>query len=126
MRLPLAFPLLLVLPVAVHAQFMPRTPPQGDRMPGISGLDTRIDEPTLGHDLRRVRDLVGQGLEDGDLSKREAKALRREARQIDTLADRYGRDGLSESERRELDMRTQVLRAQVIAQRSSGRSSGKR
>lgn len=121
MRLPLAFPLLLVLPVVTHAQFMPRTPPSGDRMPGISGMDTLSAEPTLGHDLRKVRDLIGQGLEDGDLSKKEAKALRREARQIDTLADRYGRDGLSESERREFDMRVQVLRAQTTAQRSSGK-----
>jgi hypothetical protein len=121
MRLLSALPLLLLLPVAAQAQFMPRTPPPGDRMPGISDMGTLSAEPSIGRDLRRARDLISQGREDGDLSKREARALRREARQIDTLAERYGRDGLSESEQRELDMRVQVLRAQTIAQRSSGK-----
>lgn len=121
MRLLPALPLLLILPVTSQAQFMPRTPPPGDRMPGISDTGTMSSEPSMGRDLRRARDFIDQGREDGGLSKKEARALRREARQIDTLAERYGRDGLSGSEQRELDMRVQVLRAQTIAQRSSGK-----
>ena len=116
MRLRSALPLLLILSAPAHAQLMPRTPSPGDRTPGISGTDMRTADTTPDHDLRRTRDLIGQGRQDGDLSKKEARALRREARQIDTLADRYASDGLSDSERRELEMRVQVLRAQTIAQ----------
>ena len=116
MRLLLALPLLLILPTAADARFTPRTPPPGNHMPGISGTGIGSADPALGRDLRRARDLISQGREDGDLSKKEARALRREARQIDALAERYGRDGLSESEQRELEMRVQVLRAQTIAQ----------
>ncbi|WP_260583208.1 hypothetical protein [Sphingopyxis sp. PET50] len=66
--------------------------------------------PSIGSDLLDLRDRIDARRETGDLSKREARALRREARQIEALTERYGRDGLSDSERREIDMRTQALR----------------
>jgi hypothetical protein len=114
--LPLAFS------ASAAAQFMPRTLPPNDRMPGISDRGTLPGgEPALGRELRKTRDLIGEGRRNGELSTKEAKALRREAKQIDTLADRYGRDGLSDSERRELDTRVRLLRADTIAGRSRGK-----
>jgi len=108
---------LILLPAAAQAQFMPRTPPPGERIPGIVDMRTLPGGSTLDHDLRETRARIDRGREDGDLSKREARELRREARQISSLAERYARDGLSDSERRELDMRTQVLKDLTAAER---------
>ncbi|WP_137869801.1 MULTISPECIES: hypothetical protein [Sphingopyxis] len=116
MRLSVVLAVLLV-PTAAQAQFVPRTPPPSDRMPGISDMGTAAQRSTVDHDLRETRARIRDGRDAGQLSKREARALRREAGQISTLADRYGRDGLSDSERRELEMRAQVLRDLTAAQR---------
>lgn len=116
MRLSVVLAVLLV-PTAAGAQFVPRTPPPSDRMPGISDMGTAAQRSTVDHDLRETRARIRDGRDAGQLSKREARALRREAGQISTLADRYGRDGLSDSERRELEMRAQVLRDLTAAQR---------
>lgn len=112
--------LLLPLPGAAQARFMPQAPPPNvERMPGIADRGTLPGEPMpIGHDLDNARKLISAGRRNGDLTRTEAKALRREARQIGALADRYAGDGLSDPERREIDMRVHLLRAQVIAQRS--------
>jgi len=75
------------------------------------------DRSTVGHDLRETRKRISNGRDSGQLSKREARALRREAGQISALADRYAHGGVSDSERRELEMRAQVLRDLTAAQR---------
>lgn len=116
MRLLIVLSALLV-PTLAHAQFVPRAPSPSDRMPGISDMDRQHGPSTVGHDLRETRERISNGRDSGQLSKREARALRREAAQISTLADRYARDGLSDSERRELEMRAQVLRDLTAAQR---------
>lgn len=121
MRLVLVTALLLA-PLGAQAQFMPRTPPSGDRMPGISDMGTQPSNPALSHDLRETRQRISRGRADGELSKREARSLRREARQISTLGERYGRDGLSDSEARELETRVQILKSQAAAQRLQGRA----
>ena len=108
---------MLLAPAAAQAQFMPRTPPASDRIPGISDMGTGPGGSTLGHDLRETRERIARGRDDGALSKSEARALRREARQIASLAELYSRDGLSDSEKRELDMRTQALKDLTAAQR---------
>lgn len=121
MRLPLAAFLAFALPAAAHAQFVPRSLPPGERNPGISDMGTLPGSgPLPDRELRKARDLINEGRDRGELSKGEAKALRREARQIDALADRYGREGLSDPERRELETRLQLLRADTLAGRSQG------
>lgn len=107
----------LLAPTLALAQFLPRAPSPGDRMPGITDMGRQHGQSTVGHDLRETRERISNGRDSGQLSKREARALRREAAQISTLADRYARDGLSDSERRELEMRAQVLRDLTAAQR---------
>ncbi|MDK2762003.1 MAG: hypothetical protein KYX64_11675 [Sphingopyxis sp.] len=111
---------LLLMPAAAQAQFMPimpPTPPAGDPMPGISDMGTQPGGSTYRYDIREARDRISRGRHNGELSKSEARGLKREAGQIAALAERYGRDGLSDSERRELDMRTQVLKDLTAAQR---------
>ena len=105
---------LLIVPFAAQAQIAPRTPPDGGRLPGIADSPTH---PAIGRELRETRERIDRGRESGDLSKREARALRRENRQIGVLADRYSRDGISDAEYRELEMRARVLQSQVEAQR---------
>ena len=107
-------------PLAAQAQYMPRNPPGDVRMPGITDMGTQPSGASIGRDLADARDLIRDGRDGGDLSKKEARALKREARQIDTLAERYSRDGLSDPERRELETRTQLLRAETAARRQSG------
>ena len=75
--------------------------------------DSRLPAPAVGRELRDIRSRIEHARESGDLSAREARQLRREARLIGRLAGRYGRDGLSPSERSELQVRAQVLRGSV-------------
>ena len=113
---------LFLVPAGAQAQFMPRAPTGSERMPGITDMGTRPASSTPGHDLRETRERIGRGRDDGTLSKREARGLRREAGQISSLAERYARGGLSDSELRELEMRTQVLKDLTAAQRLQGSS----
>ncbi|HEY0594911.1 hypothetical protein [Sphingopyxis sp.] len=118
MRLPV-FAALLLMPLGAAAQFVPRTSPGSDWAPGMSDMGTLPGGPTFGHDLLETRERIDRGRADGELSKPEARALRREARQISSLAERYGRDGLSASEQRELDMRVRALQGLAAAQRAA-------
>jgi len=108
---------LLASPFSAHAQIAPPTAPGDDRLPGTFDTHVRPAEPAIGSELRAARKGIDRGRKNGDLSKREARALRREANQIDTLADRYGQDGLSNAEHRELEMRARVLQSQTESQR---------
>jgi hypothetical protein len=58
------------------------------------------------HDARRS---VSDRRRNGDLTKSEARALKKQQRVLQALGDRYAEDGLSESEERELAMLSQAL-----------------
>jgi len=85
-------------PVGPASPFLPDS-----RLPG-PGIWRELDD--LRGDIRRARD-------NGWLSRREARRLDREARRISSAAARYGRDGLSGSERDELRARSEALRGAV-------------
>jgi hypothetical protein len=114
----------IVLSLAVQAQAAAPLPAAGLRMPGIvespgsrrmPGLvevHAELDRSAYRTDLRAARRHIDRRRRSGELSRREARQLRREVAMIATLAHRYGRDGLSESERRELDMHAQTVRMQ--------------
>jgi uncharacterized membrane protein len=110
----------VMIPAAASAQIY-GPPAPTNRLPGIS---MSASQSTVGRDTRKIRHDVREAREDGTLTKREARSLRREANQIDTLAERYGADGLSDSEARELDTRARVLRDVTNTQRIT--ASGKR
>lgn len=92
---------------------------------GISGgMPTRAQPPSVElmvRETRQIRQDIRNGLDSGQLTRREARQLRREAYQIDRLEGRFGRNGLSGAERAELAVRRQLLRDTVIAKRSDRR-----
>lgn len=75
--------------------------------------DGRLPGPSAGAEVRDLKDRIAAARASGDLSPREARQLEREARLIGRLAVRYGRDGLSASERREIGTRAAAVRAAV-------------
>ncbi|MGA9582537.1 MAG: hypothetical protein WBR13_11285 [Allosphingosinicella sp.] len=92
-------------PVAVSSPFL-----QDSRLPG----------PGIGRQLRDLDRDIDRARESGRLSGREARRLEREARAVGRLARRYGRDGLSPSERAELEARANYLRDSVGRPRRGG------
>ena len=129
----------LVLPVAAQAGFEQAGPAPASRAPGIAlgtspanpftrepsrrqprGADTRSTRHGGGGvDLRDVYDSIDRRRKNGEISKREARALRREASQLNARAEIYAYGGISGEERRELDVRTASLlyRAQTPIRR---------
>ncbi|WP_423605537.1 hypothetical protein [Sphingomonas sp. MS122] len=101
---------LTALPAAAQI----RDPSGGVRWPAPSPALPGVARE-LGQADRSIRD----GRESGQLSRREARALRRESRQIAVLEERYMRGGLSDSERAELETRIHALRSVTGAKRSS-------
>jgi len=75
--------------------------------------------PGVARELGQADRDIREGRESGQLSRREARALRRESRQIAVLEERYQRGGLSESERAELESRIAALRSVTGAKRGS-------
>ena len=111
------------LSLAVQATLAPGQPSGGARVPGIVETPGSVrlpgtvevrpgtSDPFVERELREARREIDRRRDNGELSRREARELRRESRRIDSLAQRYGRDGLSDSERRELEMHAQALRS---------------
>ena len=64
-----------------------------------------------GRQAHKIEERIRRARDDGSISRREARRLSREARRIEQMAARYGADGLSPAERRELELRTQALSA---------------
>jgi hypothetical protein len=86
--------------------------------PGSYGPPVQVRAaPGESRDLGDVRDRIEDGRDSGQLSRREARRLRRGADMIGGMSDRFSVGGLSDAEQRELDNRTAVLRDQVNAQR---------
>ena len=69
----------------------------------------------FGREVDRVQDRIEHARDSGQLTPAEARGYRREARMISTLRDRYGRDGLSEAESRDLQTRILALESLVGA-----------
>lgn len=127
MRRP-ALSALLVLASAIAApagaQIVGPRPPSDYRPPNPFIGDSSLPGPTVGRDVRDLRQRVDRARESGAISRREARRLDREARLIRRLAARYGRDGMSASEKAELEARSRYLRDAVNRPRAGG--SGKR
>lgn len=75
--------------------------------------DSRLPAPPLGKELRDIDSRIDRARDSGRLTPGEARRLDREARAIGRLARLYGRDGLSPSERAELEARANYLRDAV-------------
>lgn len=89
--------------------------------------DSRLPGPGIGREVRDLEERIDRARESGRLQRGEARRLGREARAIGRLARVYGRDGLSPSERAELENRAHYLRDSVGRQRSgAARTRGRR
>jgi len=104
--------LSVAVPAAAQIVGRPVYEPLAPPNPFI-GWDSRLPGPSARSEVRGLSRRIERARERGTISRREARQLKREARQIGHLAHRYGRDGLSEAERAELATRAQVLRAAV-------------
>ncbi|HEY5721757.1 MAG TPA: hypothetical protein VIT45_05495 [Allosphingosinicella sp.] len=111
MRFAFAACLLLASPAVAQIAERHRPGPIPASNPFLE--DSFLPGPGIGREMRDVRGKIDDAREGGLISGREARQLRREARAIERLAHVYGRDGLSQSERRELDTRSLVLRGRV-------------
>lgn len=80
--------------------------------------DSRLPGPPLGKELRDIDGRIDRARDSGRLSPREARRLERETRAVGRLARFYGRDGISPSERSELEARAAYLRDAVGRPRS--------
>jgi hypothetical protein len=124
--------LILALPATAQAHFrsqaMPagdarlrgivdRTPPGTQSAPGIVEVRFVPGDRAVQHDLREARETIDRRYENGELTRHEARRLRREVRLIGRLQYRYGHDGLRPDERAELALRAQELRARAAAPR---------
>ncbi len=78
-------------------------PPQSRALPSYN--------PATSADLASIRREVRRGREEGSLSKKQAKELSRESREVAILEERYAAGGLSTVEAAELRARIEVLRA---------------
>ena len=110
--------LALALPATAQAQYTPGPPPgTGYHPPPIHGSVITGD----GHadrELDRARRDIERRRDRGELTRSEAKQLRREAARIDEMAARYRRDGLTQFERNELELRTTELRNRTATGRT--------
>lgn len=75
--------------------------------------DSRLPAPPIGKELRDIDRRIDRARDSGTLTGREARRLERENRAIGRLARVYARDGLSPSERAELEARARYLRDAV-------------
>ena len=120
--------LLLALPSAAQAITEQAAAPDSRRLPGIvernpgtarlpGSVEIRAipGDPFVAHDLREARETIERRRDNGELTRREARRLRREVRLIDRLQYRYGADGLRPDERAELALRAQELRSRAAA-----------
>ena len=86
--------------------------------PAPAPKTSRAALPGVGPEVRTIYKDIQDGREDGQLSRKQGKELRREASAIGDLERRFASDGLSESEQAELRNRTEVLRAVTNVKRS--------
>ncbi len=112
MRYAYAAALIAALPFAApaSAQIWDGGGKAASRMPAPI-FSTARERNDLDRTIRNAR-------KQGQLSRDDARSLRRENRQIGALEDRYGEDGISASEEAELTSRSEALRGLVSARRS--------
>ena len=108
MSAPLALFALVMLPTGGGPIYGPPAPVQRTLPDYDSGV---------GRDVGQLRSDIDQGRTQRQLSRRQARELRREASEIGMLQERYAAGGLTESERAELRTRVEALRGITTAKR---------
>ena len=109
--------LTALLAAALGLSDYPSTPPPFVGRPPATPRALPPISSGVDHDVRRIGSEIREGREKGELSKRQARQLRRDSADIRMLERRYARGGFSDAERRELRARTEMLRALTRAKR---------
>ncbi|AQR72461.1 hypothetical protein BXU08_01170 [Sphingomonas sp. LM7] len=114
---------------------MPASAQIAGSMRGLSGASPSIRgeirrdaaaDPTLARrasiarEVGGLREEIRDGRESGQLSRSEARALRREGHRIEASSARYARGGYSEAEVSMLRIRAEALRSAIVAKRTQG------
>ncbi len=119
---PLFFLAAFALAAPAAAQIAGRPP----REPVFRGNpfvdDGRMPGPGIRAEMGQVRRNIERARNNGFITRREARQLRRETRRIESAALRYARDGLSGAERDELAVRTQAVRGAASRVSVAGRT----
>jgi hypothetical protein len=125
--------LILALAVAAPAQaeIAPRRTPEPVKKRDPFAGNNRVQGPGIHRDVADIRERIDDARESGQISRRDARRLDRQARGIGSLARVYRTHGLSESEARELQARANYLRDAVSIERmrggtGTGKAEGKR
>jgi hypothetical protein len=110
-RLAFSACLFLVLPIAAPASGQIAGRHEYGPAPRANPFigDSRLPPRGVGRQVHDMGERVRRARDNGFISRREARRLSREARAIEHMAARYGADGLSQSERDELELRAQAL-----------------
>ena len=87
----------------------------------VPGIASAAQWQSINQRQARLDQRIDQGIRSGALNRNEARRLRQESRQLAALEGRYRRDGLSASERRDLDRRFDALSARVRYDKHEGR-----
>ena len=93
---------------------------RGDILREVPGDPVLTQRVSISREVGDIRNQIREGRDAGQLSRSEARALRREGRRIEAVSDRYGRDGYSSAEVAMLRARTEALRSAMVAKRSQG------
>ncbi|PVX31154.1 hypothetical protein [Sphingomonas pokkalii] len=121
MRILLLASTLCLLPLApASAQIW------GGPVPASAGGSAAARGIQIAPQPRSARSEIRAGERSGQLTRGEARQLRRAGGGNTALADRIGRDGLSESEAAELDTRALLLHEDIVRARSNGVSRPKK
>ncbi|HIV77115.1 hypothetical protein [Sphingomonas yabuuchiae] len=104
--------IMTALPAAAPAQFVGAGPP--------ADIIAAPSQPSVAADRRDIRRSIREARRSGDISRAEARSFGRENAAIGELGQRFAQDGLSVSEERELQVRTEALRGMVNARRVRG------
>ena len=90
--------------------------------------DSSFGWPGIGRELRDIRGRIRDGRETGQLSRGEARQLRRDARRLALVGRAYRQDGISASEAQALHgwalaLQSRVSAARLLADRPRTRTS---
>lgn len=107
----------LLFSAQASAQFYPAPGPGPRRSPPM--IATNVSgTPSVGLQMSKIYSDIDEGRRAGQLSRHEAKQLRLQAEEINTLEERYAAGGLSDSEAAELNNRIDALLSAINADRS--------
>lgn len=92
-----------------------RTPPGTERIPNPIEVHVHESDGVVASSLSEARRSIERRRENGEISRREVRQLRRSVNRVAGLARRYGEDGLTRSEASELQLHANAVRSQAEA-----------